>query len=194
MHYTLDYDSASTTKANIDKWRVSLRVIYQDHERAASVGRRSSTNNVCNNVASRFFNFTFTGIPLANPPFFPFFLLSPPSPTRRSPLVSISDSNLMASWYLSHDLPIPISRYRPALDDDGFRLARHHSRHLPKVPRRGDSQNAITVWRNSRSKWFQVHQIFENLVIIVPCVRVSRDCEEIVKIVGIFNSTTNVTF
>lgn len=73
MHYTLDYDSASTTKANIDKWRVSLRVIYQDHERAASVGRRSSTNNVCNNVASRFFNFTFTGIPLANPPFFPLF-------------------------------------------------------------------------------------------------------------------------
>lgn len=37
--------------------------------------------------------------------------------------VSISDSNLMASRYPSRDLPIPISRYRPPFDDDGFRLA-----------------------------------------------------------------------
>lgn len=85
MHYTLDYDSASTTKANIDKWRVSLSVIYQDHERAASVGGRSSTNNVCNNVASRFFNFTFTGIPLANPPFFSTFSSFFPLPPRGTP-------------------------------------------------------------------------------------------------------------
>lgn len=114
------------------------------------------------------------------PLFFPLFPPFSPFPHAALPLVSISDSNLMASWYLSHDLPIPISRYRPALDDDGFRLARHHSRHLPKVPRRGpcDSQNGITVWRNSRSKWFQIHQIFRDLVIIVPCVRVSRDCED----------------
>ena len=58
---------------------------------------------------------------------------------RRVRVVSISDSNLMASRYPNHDLPIPISRYRPPFDDDddddGFRLAtaRRGSRDLRTV-------------------------------------------------------------
>lgn len=49
MHYTLNYDFASSiTKGNIDKWRVSLRVIYQDqegHQHPLDGSRCSSTNN-----------------------------------------------------------------------------------------------------------------------------------------------------
>lgn len=75
----------------------------------------------------------------------------------------------MASWYLSHDLPIPISRYRPPLDDDGFRLARHHSRDPPKVlPRRRDSATLVLChrgmrnWREGPSDFRSIHQIFGN--------------------------------
>lgn len=90
------------------------------------------------------FSITFTRIPILFFFHFPFFFPLPLLPRGAALPVSISDSNLMASWYLSHDLPIPISRYRPPLDDDGFRLARHHSRDPPKVPRRRDSATLRT--------------------------------------------------
>lgn len=81
MHYKLNYDSASTTtKGNIDKWRVSLRVIYQDHERPASprwvsMFVRRTTSIIMSPVdfCDGNFSITFTSIPILFFFLFPFF-------------------------------------------------------------------------------------------------------------------------
>lgn len=135
------------------------------------------------------FSITFTSIPILFFFLFPFF---PPAAVQRGAalLVSISDSNLMASWYLSHDLPIPISRYRPPLDDDGFRLARHHSRDPPKVPRTPRlSERDDDGMRNSREGPSGSTKFLGIQLLLLRCVarafRIVNVCEENTGI-GIF--------